>query len=135
MKIGLLGIIPGGKERLVMFRFIIFTIALFISFDVYAGTTIYCPSTKEPIYEYKYEITSDTEFKTVDFTPTDPNGWQINMFRPINYKNGVPLDGYDYWFWSRGRPLPKKNFTTYTFLIKDNNGNFVWMPYKVDLEE
>lgn len=49
-------------------------------------------------------------------------------------KDNAPLNGYQYWFWSRGRNLPKMNYPAETYLIK-MDGKFVWHPYGLDLSD
>ncbi len=114
------------------------TAALLCVATSYADTTIYCPYTMEPVYTYKHAIIKNEalrSYKITDFIPVKEDGWMIDLAHPVNYRNGVPLDGYDYWFWSRGLNLPKKNYGAYTFYVKDDEGNFEWRPWEVELHE
>ena len=55
-----------------------------------------------------------------------------NVFCP---KENAPLNGYKYWFWSRGRNLPVMAYNAETYLLKDKNGKFYWYPEEVDLHD
>jgi hypothetical protein len=50
-------------------------------------------------------------------------------------KDGAPLNGYKYWFWSRERKSPVMAFKAETYLVKDMNGEFHWYPEEVDLKD
>ena len=112
-------------------------IILFLLFTVPCGAeTIYSPVTKEAVYEYDGVITKDTVFKSSDFKCLDndiPYSFcrQFNLFHPIDYTNNLPLDGFDFWAWERGRDFPGKAYRIYTFLVKRKR-EFVWEPYNID---
>lgn len=93
--------------------------------------TIYCPYTHKPVYEYNGELKENVQFDRKDFTNIAEDADVINLSRPM-YK-GVPLDGFDYWFWERNLNYPAKPYQVLTFLVKDEEGNFVWKPYEVNL--
>lgn len=57
---------------------------------------------------------------------------QLSKYFEVCPRDNAPLNGYKYWFWSRGRSLPKMAYQAETYLIK-KNGVYVWYPYEVDL--
>lgn len=59
----------------------------------------------------------------------------VNMDLGICPKDNAPLNGYKYWFWSRGRPMPKMAYPAETYLYKGKDGKFYWSPYEVDLSD
>ena len=98
--------------------------------------TIYSPITHVKVYEYVDNITKDTVFKSSDFKcPEDDISYSFcrnfNLYHPVDYANGLPLDGFDFWAWEKGRSLPAKVYPIYTFLVKRKD-KFVWMPYSKD---
>ncbi len=91
--------------------------------------TIYSPVTFEPLYEYQGIINENTVFKSGDFKCTENATCRVlNLFSPLDYETNLPLDGFDFWAWERGRHFPKKSYKLYTFLVK-RRGQFVWEPY------
>ena len=112
-------------------------IILFLLFTVPCrAETIYSPVTKEAVYEYIGVITKDTVFKSSDFRCFRSDTINsicrvLNLFHPMDYTNNLPLDGFDFWAWERGRSFPGKAYRIYTFLVK-RKGEFVWEPYNID---
>ena len=47
----------------------------------------------------------------------------------------APLNGYEFWFWNKKRDLPKMVYNAITLLTKDKDGNFIWIPYEVVMDE
>lgn len=95
---------------------------------------IYNPITKQPVYDY---IGDWKEFKSSDFECPETDDiyfvcYPLNLRQAYDLRNNVPLDGFDFWAWERGRKLPQRPYTIYTFLIKDAGGNFVWKPYLLE---
>ena len=43
------------------------------------------------------------------------------------------LNGYLYWFASRGYSLPKMVYPAVTIMTKNENGDFIWLPYELNL--
>lgn len=110
----------------------------------YAGNQIFCPFCKKHLYDYKYDIQYAFEnkmpLKAENFTPL--NGapiiplktTQVHTFLKCPYDN-APLNGYLYWFWERGLHEPTLFYPALTLLTIDQQGDFVWEPYEVELEE
>lgn len=116
-----------------MIKYIILFLLLTIPCE---AEIIYSPATKEPVYEYIGIINKDTVFKSSDFLcfisdTTNSICRAINLFHPMDYTNSLPLDGFDFWAWERGRSFPAKAYRIYTFLVK-REGKFVWEPYNID---
>lgn len=100
------------------------------------GTTeIYCPLEKRLLYIYQYPFSIYSKITAEDFVAVEGVPQPIDGDRLVCPFDGVPLNGYEYWFYSRGRSLPKMVYAGVTLLSKDKNGNFVWVPYELDLEE
>ena len=58
----------------------------------------------------------------------------LTQIQKICPKDSAPLNGYEYWFWSRNRPAPKMAYPAKTYLIK-KDGKFIWYPDNVDLHD
>lgn len=100
--------------------------------SVASATDIYCPVCKRLLY---------TTIEDIQFTP-----FEVEYFIPAE---GVPaptlsddfvcpfdktqLNGYKYWFSSRGRELPVMRYPALTIYTKDKDGNFIWYPEEVVL--
>jgi hypothetical protein len=99
---------------------------------------IYCPEGKTAVYLYTGPvIEASTEVKAEYFRPVDENVENPKETDPMNCPGtDVPLNGYEWWFWKRGRPLPKLTFPgAVTLLTKDEQGNFLWWPWELDIED
>lgn len=125
------------KWKFIHMRNLIKYIILFLLFPIICSAeTIYSPITHVKVYEYVGNITKDTVFKSSDFKcPENDISYadchSLNLYHPVDYANGLPLDGFDFWAWEKGRSFPAKVYPIYTFLVK-RKGNFVWEPYSKD---
>jgi len=100
-----------------------------------AGTTIYCPDTKEPIYEYAYDLFGKLDGRIIsasDFVPIGNADILIDgqtICSATCPNSNVPIVGFCYWTWKRGYSFPKFPYAIFTFMVKDSDGQFVWAPY------
>jgi hypothetical protein len=112
--------IGGGDESMkISLLTVIFTLVLAIT--VFADIPIYCPKEKIHLYDYlKDEIPKGELLKAWDFKPVNENIPQPKESDPMVCPLcGAPLNGYEYWFWSRGRSLPRLIYPAFTFMTKN----------------
>ena len=134
-----------NKDFLNFFFWLVVKIALLIIVveRAYADDGIYCSFCKKQIYTYKGDIVKDAILKTPldkgKFIKKDKKANElienvdVNMLLVCPHDN-APLNGYLYWAWSRKYELPKLIYPAFTFLTKDKDKNFVWIPEEVTLE-
>ncbi len=110
------------------FIFIYISFLLFTGVNAYAEVEIYCPECKEHIYTYKGDkIEEGYSPRNEDFTP-DPSIYN-EMICP---NCGAYFEGYDYSCWKKGMAIPKKYYPAYTFLTKNEKGEFYWTPFDIN---
>ena len=105
-----------------------------------ADIGIYCPKCHKHLYDYKKDDihlppqgSLDNGLRAKDFVPTDISiPIPVENTRFICPFDDAPLNGWEYWFWERGRDLPKMVYPAVTVMIKDKDGNLVWYPDDVD---
>lgn len=118
---------------------ILFFLLFFLNINVMlvsADMEVYCPFCKEHIYNYKKdtiasnEIVAAEDFEGVGdiLSPDDHD----EMICPIC---GAPINGYEYWFWSRGYQPTRMVFPAVSLYFKNADGTFEWKPEEVDLED
>lgn len=100
-----------------------------------AKTTIYCPKCKQPLYSCVGEIKAGSLIKAEDFIPVNEN---IQQPKPSDKMvcpfDGAELNGWLYWSQALGRNN-KLVYNTISVLTKDENNNWKWVPYDIDLPE
>lgn len=99
---------------------------------------IYCPEGETAVYLYTGPVIEpSTHVKAEYFTPVERNVPQpTEKDEMVCPGTDVPLNGYEWWFWKRGQPLPRLTFPgAVTLLTKDEQGNFVWWPWELNIEE
>lgn len=114
---------------------------MFFSTQAFADVPIYCPKCKTHLYNYvkdelpKY-IDGKQSLNVQDFIPA-----QEGISQPDDNDEAVcpfdkaPLNGYEFWAWERGFAPPKFISQVWTFMTKDADGNFVWSPYNLVIED
>lgn len=118
--------------------FIVIGLLFLFSNFAFADVPIYCPYTHKHIYNYKKdEIIAGDELKAENFEPADkdipePIIFTIYAVCPICK---APLNGYLFWAWKKGQPIPKMFYPGVTLLTKDKEGNFIWKPYDINIKE
>lgn len=99
---------------------------------------VYCPETKEAVYEYKGpRIRQDTIVKAEYFRPLK-EGVKQPTERDAMVCPGMnaPLNGFEWWFWARGRHLPRLTFPgAVTLLTKNDQGDLEWWPWELSIED
>jgi len=120
---------------------IIFCLAIILlsASTLEAITEIYCPSTRELAYYYLGDLFAPVEtFKDKPFLQEDflnLDGTPVHG-KSVCPKTEVPINGFEWWFYKRGYNIPKIVYNSgYTFLTKDEEGNFVWKPYDLNISE
>jgi len=116
-----------------------FLIAFFVLFAfgvAFADIPIYCPHCKEHLYNYqKDEIIPNTQILAKDFIPAKPEIPQPTesspMVCPLCH---CPLNQYESWAWERNMNPPKFNIWAISLLTKDEEGNFIGVPYDFKYE-
>lgn len=108
----------------------------FLSGISFADEPIYCPDCKTYLYDYKGELEHKVhqDFKAKDFIPKEGIPQPSEHDEMVCPLCKAPLNGYEYWFWKRHRPLPKMVYKAVTLMTK-KEGKFCWRPYKVELKD
>ena len=96
---------------------------------------IFCPKCSRHLYDYHGELGSSPIVEASDFTAVDASRDPIDGDRMICEFDSAPLNGYEYWFWSRGRGKPRFAYGAVTLMTIDDNGEFVFKPYEVELTD
>ena len=107
---------------------------LSISIISHASIDIYCANCKEILYKYEGTLEHGSAILAKDFYPYGDIPKPVPEDDMLCPKCGAPLNGYEFWFWSRGRPLPKMVYGAITLMTKEDE-NFIWKPYQVELED
>ena len=120
----------------VLFFYGIFISVSFVIFTrpALADMGIYCPLCKKHLYDYKGEVVSGKVIMASDFIPTEGVPQPKDTDRIICPFDSAPLNGWEYWFWSRQREQPTFAYQAVTLLTKEN-GEFKWVPEEVLMDE
>ena len=96
------------------------------------GEKVYCPECHKPLYVYQGEIPKIlTEGDLKNLVPL--GGERVKSDKDfICPKDSAPLNGWKYWFWSRGRHEPVMAYPAETFMIKKGD-EFIFYPYDMNL--
>lgn len=115
-------------------RLIILSICLLFSIQVYANTDIYCPLKKEHLYTYTGDLKKLNESTEKDFILVGTEEILVINDEMVCPFDKSYLNGYLYWFDSRGYSLPRMAYPAVTILTKVD-GEFVWLPWELNLED
>lgn len=102
-----------------------------------AELEIFCPKCKKHLYNYRFDDIRvlDGVFAE-DFIPASNDIPQPDdkdpMVCPIC---SAPLNGYEFWFWFRGKDIPRFAFPAMSLYIRDKDGNFKWFPDDILMDE
>lgn len=111
---------------------------IFLAFPV-SAEEIYCAHCKKHLYTTTYTIDeavkSNIKVEAKDFIPMDGVLKPFSGMKFVCPFDGAPLNGYEYWFWSRSRKEPVMAYHALTLYVKDKDGEFMWYPHKVDLHD
>jgi hypothetical protein len=107
---------------------------MLVAFNVFA-IDIYCPKCKIVLYNYVGDMKPGTTVMAKDFIPVNETIPQPRESErcicPICSAN---LNGWEYWAEALGRNNHLV-FGAISFLTKDEQGNWKWIPYDIDLPE
>jgi len=93
---------------------------------------VYCPECKRHLYDFHGEVVSGAIMQVSEFTAVEATG-DPQASTPMRCEyDDAPLNGYEYWFHSRGLPNPVMAYDGVTLMTKEN-GEFVYKPYEVNL--
>lgn len=117
--------------------FIAVVLSLIICTIAFADIPIYCPHCKKHLYNYlKDEIKIGEDLHAKDFIPADnsiPQPTESDaMVCPIDR---CPLNQYESWSWERKMSPPVFKVWAVSFLTKDENGNWIGVPYNIKVED
>ena len=109
---------------------------LLFALPAWAGMPIYCPHCLRHILDYKYDEINPGDKITLDDLILVESQVVIG---PVEYAtcpfDDAPLNGFLYWAWEKKMHEPTLNYPAVTFLTKDNEGNLVWKPYELNLDD
>jgi len=106
-------------------------ILIFSQMKACADEIIICPNCGKQLYRYKSNIV-EGEMITAD--KAEPLG---SLPQPKDTDEfvcpycGAPLNGFEFWFWKRKRPLPKMIYSGGLTVLTING----WKPYEVNIDD
>ncbi len=122
---------------LIGFLFILFFLILRFSDDLDGlfvsnknKINVYCPVCKRRLYSIGYEDHKFAALDTMSSYPGIPRFKQWKGF--VCPLDGAPLNGWEYWFLSRGYKNPEFRYPAVTVYTKNSNGEFTFFPDDVD---
>jgi len=105
----------------------------------FADVRIYCPNCKTHLYDY---VGSEEPLRTgINLSASDFHSVIDGVIDPVDGDDTIcplcksPLNGYEYWFWSKKREVPRMAYSVLTFYIEDRVGNLKWYPFDLLLDE
>ena len=100
-----------------------------------ADMGVYCPKCKRHLYDFKGEVVIGQTIKASDFVSVEGVEQPVSGSRMVCPFDSAPLNGWEYWFYEKGREEPRFAFNAVTLLTKDENGEFRWFPDDVVMDE
>lgn len=124
--------------RFILLNFVL--TGLFITTICYADIQIYCPKCHKHLYDYKGEeiprpVDNRSGLNIKDVVPVEGVPVPTEQDKFVCPYDQAPLNGWEYWFWEKGRPLPKMVYPAISVLTKDASGEWVWVPDEVKIKD
>ena len=103
---------------------------LLLSVAAFADSPVYCPLCEKHLYDYQKEFVKGETVLAKDFKPADTSISQPSETSPMTCPfDSAPLNLFEYVLWEKGMKAPVFNYPALSLLTKDEDGNFIYLPY------